>query len=534
MKITVADCLKLPALREAQLVAGANGLDRAVSSVSVLEWPEVQMLSCDVIIGNEIIISALVQIKDDVQKQCLLLRHLRSMGSACLIVYYVGVFVPQIAPELIEVAEEISFPLIMMPYGRMDFRYSDVITDVAEFIHTQRMKDNYYTTDIMHSIVQLEPQKRNINTVLRLLSDRLHCTLLLADRYLERRGVAPWPISDQWDYDEILRTMRNNRSGNCIDRVIGERQVRIWDIPVPSAQHRGLHLLALDELSQLQPEMLNQAADVIALFLNIWSKGTYYDGTDALIAAVLQDDPGKMHMLASQMGISMEDVHIMWLFAVTDENNDGELSPSQKLDIILKIKVCLQEHHKIAIVDSYGSHIVALTDEAIFDSSISELRTELIARLHKEKYRVTGCVFEDLDNTAQVRDAYTRMTENLSALRTVYPKKQVYTDSDVRFVQSCREQIRQGEHRVKDCLIPIRKLKLAADGPILIDTLCVYLLDAESSTQRTGAELFLHKNTVNYRLNKIRNILKCDLAQLPAALEIYRAAAIHRILEGTK
>ena len=44
MKITVADCLKLPALREAQLVAGAKGLDRAVSSVSVLEWPEVQML----------------------------------------------------------------------------------------------------------------------------------------------------------------------------------------------------------------------------------------------------------------------------------------------------------------------------------------------------------------------------------------------------------------------------------------------------------------------------------------------------------
>jgi len=37
MNVTVADCLRLPTLREAQLVAGAKGLDRAVSFVSVLE-----------------------------------------------------------------------------------------------------------------------------------------------------------------------------------------------------------------------------------------------------------------------------------------------------------------------------------------------------------------------------------------------------------------------------------------------------------------------------------------------------------------
>lgn len=37
MNVTVADCLKLPTLREAQLIAGAKGTDRAVSSVSVLD-----------------------------------------------------------------------------------------------------------------------------------------------------------------------------------------------------------------------------------------------------------------------------------------------------------------------------------------------------------------------------------------------------------------------------------------------------------------------------------------------------------------
>ena len=532
MKVTVADCLKLPALREAQLAAGANGLDRAVSSVTVLEWPEVQALSYDVIIGNELIISTLVHIKDDVEHQCRLLRHLRSMGAAGLIVYYVGIFLPKISDELIAVAEEISFPLIMMPYGRMDFRYSDVIADVAEYIRTQRMQDNYYTTDIINSITLLEPQQRTVNAVLRLLADRLHCTLLLADRYLERRGTAAWPISDQWDYQQVLSIMQNHKTGNCVEEEIGGRRVMIWDTPVPSNQHRGMHLLALDEQGRLQVEMLRQAADVIALFLNIWNKGHYYDGTDALVEAVLNDDPAKMRMIASQMGISMEDVHTMWLFVIAEEDSGRELSSGQKLDIILKLKVCLQEHHKIAIVDSYGSHIVAFTDGTIFDSGVKELGSEFISRLDKEKYAAWGCVFEDLDNTAQVREAYNRMTENQAALRAVYPGKQLFTDSDVRFVQSCQEYIRQGESKVRECLQPISRLKLATDGQVLKETLCVYLLDAESSTQRTGAEMFLHKNTVNYRLNKIRNILKCDLAQMPATLEIYRAAAIYRILEG--
>lgn len=134
MNVTVADCLRLPTLREAQLVAGAKGLDRAVSSVSVLEWPETNLLSDELIVGNELVISALVTIKDDVARQCCVLRHLRSMGAAGLVLFYVGVFIPQIDDALIAVADEINLPLIAMPFGRMDFRYSDMITDIVEYM----------------------------------------------------------------------------------------------------------------------------------------------------------------------------------------------------------------------------------------------------------------------------------------------------------------------------------------------------------------------------------------------------------------
>ena len=68
MSITVADCLKLPSLREAKVVAGAGGINRDVSCVSVLEHVDLLMLEREgFFLGNQIIISALVSIRDDIE-----------------------------------------------------------------------------------------------------------------------------------------------------------------------------------------------------------------------------------------------------------------------------------------------------------------------------------------------------------------------------------------------------------------------------------------------------------------------------------
>lgn len=535
MNVTVADCLKLPTLREAQLIAGARGLDRSVSLVSVLEWPDTSHLSDEIIVGNELIISALVAIKDDVAQQCAVLRRLHTLGSAGIVLYYIGVFIPEVDPALIATADELNFPLIVMPFGRMDFRYSDVITDVVEYIHTQRMQGSYYATEVMNSITFLEPQQRNVNSMLRLLSDRMHCTLLLADRYLERRGAAAWPVSNQWDYQELLHFLQKRKTSACeqMKMELDGHHFILWDMPVPSKRHHGMHLLALDDYGQVEKEMLRQAVDVVELFLNIWDKGTYYNGTDALVEAILTDDPVKMRKLAQQIGISIDAVHTMWVLHVTNTEATQELTDNQKLDIILKLKIYLQEHHKVVIVDGYGPYIVALTDGMILEENVYEIGDGFVSLLEKDGYTTRGCIFEELENTAQTRDAYNRMISCFSELCTIYPHRSIYSDSDVRYARSCMEIIHQGETAVANCLLSIRRLMETSDGDILTKTLCTFLLDAKSNTQQTGTLLYLHKNTVHYRLSKIRNILKCDLSEMPATLAVYQAATVYRILNGS-
>lgn len=71
-----------------------------------------------------------------------------------------------------------------------------------------------------------------------------------------------------------------------------------------------------------------------------------------------------------------------------------------------------------------------------------------------------------------------------------------------------------------------------AHSTALLHTLCVYLLQ-EQNLHATARQLFIHRNTLVYRLQRIRTLLQLDLgrcrrAQCPAhrciLLEYYQGA----------
>lgn len=525
--ITVRDCLNLPALREAVLIAGEKGLNRPVSAVTVLEWPIVSDLSKDVIIGNEFVISALIQIKDDVDKQCELLKHLSKMGTACLAIFYVGVYLPSIDQRIIDIADQIDFPLILMPHNRMDFRYSDVITDITDYIHSQRIRGNYYLTDVVRSISLLDEHQKTINGILRLLSDRLRCTLLLLDRNMERRGAAAWPVSQHWNYDQIINCLTDDIYENKMT-VIDGFTVNLNTCNVNSQRHKGMQLIAIGENDDvLSNDVMQQASDVIALILNIWNEGETYDRADDFIGAVLSDNPVAMKRLAEHMNITIELVNTMWIFNL-EEPQINDIPLVNK--IINDLKSILQEYHKTVIIDKYHSYIIAFTDNAVFESPLNNIGEEIINRMEYAK-NIKVCICDNMFNTNRARQAFISTTENMKSIYEVYPKKRVFTESEVRFVKDCLVQIGLGESHIKDCMQPIQKILDEHDSDLLIETLCTYLLDAESNTLKTGELMYLHKNTVNYRLNKIRNILNVNLTQLPVMVDVYKAAGVLRLIK---
>lgn len=157
MSITVRDCLKLPSLRNAEVLAGHAGLDQYVSTVSVLEYAKTFAMANPLFLGNEIILTAFISIKDDVDAQCEAIRRLHAVGEAAIVLYYVDYYMENVDQKLISVANELDFPLIVMPRNDYSLRYSDVITEVLMHIFRDQQNETRFATQLLQQIMVVEP-----------------------------------------------------------------------------------------------------------------------------------------------------------------------------------------------------------------------------------------------------------------------------------------------------------------------------------------------------------------------------------------
>ena len=78
--------------------------------------------------------------------------------------------------------------------------------------------------------------------------------------------------------------------------------------------------------------------------------------------------------------------------------------------------------------------------------------------------------------------------------------------------------------------LPLAALQADREYHDLLDTACVFLLDCDGSVTRTAEMLFLHKNTIKYRLQRIADLLGYRLGKMPETIELYRSAAVYRLL----
>lgn len=77
----------------------------------------------------------------------------------------------------------------------------------------------------------------------------------------------------------------------------------------------------------------------------------------------------------------------------------------------------------------------------------------------------------------------------------------------------------------------LQPLLTADTSDDLADTLATYLLDSDGSMQKTGDYLYLHKNTVKYRINKVKQRLGYDIGKMPEAYALYQAVALNRLMK---
>ena len=523
MSVTVADILKLPSLRYAEVVGGKGGLQKTVWSISVLETVDPELLNNalfhnDEFFGGELVITSFVNIKDDVELQCRNIKRLAEGGEVGLILFYVGAFMKDIDEQLIRLADECDFPLICMPRNRTDLRYGEVISDVMAAIFKDQSSGGSLVVELLERVSRMPKHQQTVDTVVKLLAGHIRATVIVADSEGNVLNEAVWPRTQT----DIHRNVKNFPKQYSLISPVSSQEGLLYGAGIGTEGGRGLELFILRENEPLPELILRQAAETVQLAVGLWSRQHDRTVISELVKAILQDEPIKMRRLADLFHIDVASVDAMWIAA----SEGGAVFSSGLSDIVRELA---GQYSKTSFADIFQGDLVLFMDGPDSIQDAAALKEALMECLPR------GAVlarFSNLKDTSAVREAFLASRDYAADVRRVFPERACFSGEEIFFVKACRQRTEQGEAAVSEALSPLDPLSGEREADELKRTLAVYLLDTGSGLTETAEKLFLHKNTIKYRLKCMSDSFGYRVGMMPASIKLYEAVAIDRLLRS--
>ena len=312
MSLTVSRLMELPSLRRAKVLGGRGGLDRIVSSISVLEYSSTtntqkKLFESIEFQGSEIVITAFSNVADDVEAQCANIRSMSEVGEVGMILYYVGIIMPSVDQRLVKLADELDFVLICMPENEPDLRYSEVITEVMDAIIRDELDNPAFALDMLDRIAKLPHNQQTVKTIMRIASDRLRASVVITDAEYGILSEATWPRTETLGQEEVLSYIKDCSGGESFKETRRKgRPSWIYRAEIHTGDDSLMHLLAISEGGRIDPMLWKQAVEGVRLSMGVWGKDHGKVNLSELIRAIIQDEPIKMRRLGALYRIDVE------------------------------------------------------------------------------------------------------------------------------------------------------------------------------------------------------------------------------------
>lgn len=526
--VTVNELLQLPSFRGAEVLTGRGNLHRTVSSLSVLEVSNVDFYSKIINrvqeewYAEELVISSFYSIRDSVEQQCETIQHLHDLGELGLILYYVGIVLPDIPEEVLALAEAQGFIIICMPRNDYSLRYNEVIYEVMEAIVSNQGVNNHFVKETLEKVSLLPEHLRSVEITLKMLSDRLKANIVLTNSHFDIVNQVMWPRNSSLDVANVIEEC----SQSNFQREAGKLELLRSDVAcvvdykrVHQKNGEPLFLFLIKENTKLPAKTIEKVSEVVQVAINLW--GDKHDEVSeyALVKAIINDEGEKMRRLANLLHIDVSAIQMMWLVYMHDLADEKRIRDEleeqlskyyqtrviQCIDhcMIVLVGNCFYKHHEFEIAIEYS-------ETTQYDAQIAEI-------VYAPKMR----------NTKSVRQMYQLVNQVGDKAHTIYPMRKLFTAAEVRSMKRAIDISKQGEEMIEEYLSVIEPILRDHDS---LQTLITFLLDANASVERCAELLYIHKNTVKYRIKKISELIGTDVTVYSEFYDAYMACMLYRLI----
>ncbi|WP_422486761.1 PucR family transcriptional regulator [Gudongella sp. DL1XJH-153] len=522
MGIQIREILEDKYFKGYSVLAGEGGLDREVQAVALFDAPDGYLWFK----GKELILSTGYLFKDNYDYFKDVIIYLHKKGSAGM-----GIkkdrYLKEIPHEIIEICDELSFPLINIPYDEAWIDVINAVNSIAINSFISRVIDKPST----QSTITPKDLKMKIRDIINKLSIEIKKPITLTDVTTTKSYTYPPTFEhkldmdfveglDKYDFDFTKETVCDKLK---IQRITPSDSDKCPWIKIPIKLRGRLvtkiiiwesnekidyyDLLAIRIATALLAEIYEQ----LYIYQNF--EGKYYDD---LIKAAINGELDNFEKVGELLGsIEKSRVNLENSFIVTCiKKEEGKVYFTSKREEIYKSVLSILQHDKniFGIVDD--NNIIILTEIEGQDNQIKKMKLDYVKVLEKLRETIGECECRIGIGTA-VPDILSAKRSYVEALKALEVGKYIYEDRDIIAFEDLGpfgflrlENIQRRDFGSNfDKITPLLKHDNSKE---MLETLKIFL-ESESNFNVASNKLFLHTNTVRYRISKIQELCDIDL-----------------------
>jgi len=540
MGLTIKDALSMLTSTSIHVIAGESNLDRSISSVNIIEVPTVSAWMK----GGELLFTSGFAFQGDMNSACEIISDLFNANVAALVIKP-SKYLPEIPRQIIDCAESLGFPLLQIPE---DMPYSIIMQPIAERIINTQL-DSLRNIEYAHNRLMMALlEGKSVTSICVILSDLISRDVYLFDN----------------QFQLITLSSSNRESSEEIINRISESLIISKDSVYECKAHHWASLyseLIKDELIYIPLDINRIRAMFLIIRLNSTPLLDYdyitMENAGTVITHVLQQQQALLEKEWQLRGECLDD--LIWR-NYTDINAALSRAKFFGVDLTKDFCIFVIDRTKSGLLISQSS---SQDIEMNFDET-DRLRDPIRRAMSFANYPIliqnkvnAIVILVELPDVLEHRDTITKICSLLtdtikqnvsdhfiigvSKMHTSIPEVKIAYKESITAVK-CGYALKSKTNYVffddmgvfsflyelqdSEAMRTFFDQKFAAlinydtekDGD-LINTLKTYF-NCNCNIQKTSEALFLHKNSVIYRLNKIEQLTHSLLNDRESAFQL--------------
>jgi len=543
MKFSVEEALNLDVMRSARLMAGKADLGREIIWVNVNEIIDEYNFFKE---GEFLITTGRNMESNNPDFLEGLVEQFIEKKIACLAIQ-TGYYLPEIPPILIEKCEKFNLPLIELPKS---MSFTKMIKTILERVLNCQLEKIEYAQRINRQLTEVSLEGKGLNQVAKVLSKLVNTRIVIVGNRFNI--LAHYPLMSDIDKTKLLEILLTSDLSQLNPKAEKLSLAKLFELShywiEPIKIGRKVHgYIAVNcqdhQLSDFDLIAVSQATMIVAL--EMLKNEAVFEAEERLkgdfLDELIEGNFTKKSLLrASHLGFKNP---FHFTVMIVDIDNFVQISKKVSESELLKVKQQLLEllHSLLAlklpqtIVKSKSDKFIILLqvnpeDADEKDKSLGELIRKKVETCLPATVTVgIGRRYSDL---ADVSRSYQEAEKALSIGKRLGKKNQTvsYDELNVFLLFNNFDNLPELEKFYQKTIGPLVHYDTEKNAN-LFQTLESYFQNSRSVTQVVDS-LFIHRHTLRYRLNRIKEITGLDPQNHQDAFQLQLGMIIAQSLES--